>query len=370
MRLTTSSKSIVATTAIASLLSISGTLIARQQPAPAPSDGIPNVPAPADPSARVETPPMKLEIPIRDPGASATKPIDPAVDDLLRKLEAADKDLASLTAQIQYTKFFPEIQGGGEHVWQGTLKFKDFGPVAAAIVPGGASGAPGEMTNAPAKTAVAARSVRGFRVDFITCVVDGAKRDEQQQYIFDGQWLLTLNPPEKQFTRHEIAIPGSNEDPLRIGEGPLPLPIGQKRDDMVARFDLAEPPVLENIPESKDFEGLRKLLGNCRQLRLTPRTGGEEARNFRQIRLWYRTSDYLPVFAQTSNTDDSRGEVLLVGLVRNPALDKADFSTKPPKDWKGEERARGRPAPPPIVPMPAPKTQTGVPAQPVPPAGK
>jgi hypothetical protein len=293
--------------------------MAMAQPTTAPTP----VPTP-DPSAP-PAPPQIL------PGTIVIKPAPPAdaaapavqappakpderTEKLLTDIEAADKGLSGLSSTVQYVKRFPEIQGGGTHVWRGSVHYRE-----------------------------AAKGKRQFAVMFDTMIVDDKKRDDKQEYVFDGRWLITRNPVEKQFNRIELINDAGGKDPLKIGEGPVPLPIGQRKDDMIARFTLTSPQdPLDGIGTGKELDSLRSLLKNTRQLRLKPTAGSAEARNFREISLWYRKGDNLPVFAQTSNTDDSKAEVLLVDIKTNAAaaLGDAMFDTTAPAGWQGEERPR------------------------------
>lgn len=257
--------------------------------------------------------------------AAPAAAVDMAAMNMLDRLEAADKDLKSLSATIQYVRQFPEIQGGGSHTWRGELKFQN------------------EVKEG--------KATRRFAVDFRETIVDGKKRDERQTYVFDGQWLLTENWKEKQFSRYELVRDGEvgvGQDPMKLGEGPLPLPIGQKKADMVERFVVSVPGVLEGIGEGEEFADLRKLLEKTTQIKLTPREGTREAKDFREIRVWYRSGDWLPIFAQSVNTDETKAEVLLVGLARNVEVGAKDFSTKPQEGWTGESRRRPGPEAAPV----------------------
>ncbi|CAN5872462.1 hypothetical protein BH11PLA1_BH11PLA1_15790 [soil metagenome] len=279
-------------------------------PPPAPGASEPalitSIPVRPAPSPEVKTTPI--------PVAAPSVP-DARTQALLNDLETADAGLKSLTAQIMYVKTFPEIQGGGVHVWRGKLEYQDAGKRPDGVT-----------------------ALRRYAVRFETTIVDDQQRAEQQNYIFDGSWLLNSAPAEKSFTRIEVVGPGSNKDPLKIGDGPLPLPIGQRKDDIVARFEASSPEALEGIADSKEMRELRALLETARQLKLTPRIGSEAARTFRGLRIWYRAADNVPIFAQAENLDDSRGEVTLLGIKVNAALPAGTFSTVAPEGYRGDER--------------------------------
>lgn len=282
---------------------------------------------------------------------SATPAAATDAEALLARLETADRGLRSFTAQAQRIKTFSEIQGGGRHIWQGELWFES--PAAA-----------GDL-GAPLPNALAPR--RRFAVVFTKEVVDNAVRERRQAFVFDGAWLLERDDQGKQFVRRRVVQEGETKDPLKIGEGPFPLPIGQRAADLRSRFtvELVEP--LEGVAdESPRF---RELLTGCYQLRLTPLAGSLMERDFRQIKLWYRRDDLLPVLARTLNTDGSSDQVLLVRGQRNADIPAGTFdASEPPAadGWVGRTetpRDEGqRRTPPPVVEPPTPRPIPATPA--------
>ena len=233
-------------------------------------------------------------------------------DELLSKLETADKDLRTITAQIQYVKQFPEEQGGGSHTRRGVLSF--------------ANKDPGLTVGKPR---------RQFAVTFNELILGTTRRVEPRSFVFDGAFLVERDEVNKQFFKKRVVAEGSTADPMRIGEGPLPLPIGQRRADIVGRFEVAAVSPLENVPEGEKFAKLRELLAKAHQLKLSPRAGTPQAKDYREIRLWYRGDDFLPVFAQSITPDGSRHEVFLVNVKRNDTIAPSTFSTIEPDRQDG-----------------------------------
>jgi hypothetical protein len=277
--------------------------------------------------------------------ASGLSAVDPKVDDALDKIEAADKTLLNLTAPIRLIRRFPAIQGGGEHTRFGTIFYH---------VQAGPVGQP---------------PLRKFALKFETLDVRGAagdqpvRREDKQSFIFDGTWLLETRDADKFFVRRRIVAPGIVKDPVKIGEGPFPLPIGQRKADMLERFVITLTDPLENAPEN---ERLRAVLSTCVQIKLVPKVDTPGARDFREIRLWYRMKDWMPIFAQTINLDDSSAEVFIIlsgEWDATPAA--ATFSTMPPpasEGWRGDvvEQVQGNtPAPAPADPN-APQPMTDI----------
>lgn len=262
------------------------------------------------------------------PGLSA---VDPQLNDTLDRIEAADKTLTNLTAPIRLIRRFPAIQGGGEHTRYGTIFYE--------TKSSGAGQPP----------------LRKFSLKFETLDVraaegqEAARREDKQSFTFDGTWLLETREDGKFFVKRRIVAPGVIKDPVRIGEGPFPLPVGQRKMDMLERFNITIVQPLDQAPEKPD--ALRALLSKCIQLRLVPKVDTPGARDFREIRLWYRATDLMPIFAKTVNLDDSSSEVF---LILKDGWDKpvspAVFSTTPPpaeEGWKGDiiEQVPGNAAP-------------------------
>ena len=283
--------------------------------------------------------------PAPEPLPAIAPEVLPNVDSVLTRLETADKDLTGLTAALRMIKRAPAIEGGGVQVRYGILKFS--------------SG-----TDAQRKP------LRRFAIDIDTVIVDGKARDDKQSFVFDGRYLLETWPKQKQYVRRHIVGADQSKDPLRIGEGPFPIPVGQRKADLLARFNITVVPSLEAAPDS---DQLRRILFKATQLKLIPKDGTEQAKAFAEIRLWYANSDMLPVFALTQNTDGSSNEVFLDDVKKNPPIPETAFNTQPPgksEGWTGEEQdmrdkatiAPGDPMTRPAVQPPAPTPNPSEPA--------
>lgn len=247
---------------------------------------------------------------------------------LLDALATADKDVRTLSADIIWSKAFD--LGGDRHVRKGKLYFAD--ERGASVKAGGA---PGEGVGAPA-------GVRKFAVHFDQLYVGQRLEDEPKQYVFDGKYLVEKLPRQKKVARYQIVREGDGNDPLRIGEGPMPLPVGQKKADVLARFT-AELRSSEDGVEGEDeaeTQRLRKFVEGCYQLKLTPKAGvGDESR-FTEIRLWYRKGEGTALLPRMSRTVDRAGDVDVVRLANvavNPSLGET-FDATTPAGW--EEQAK------------------------------
>lgn len=281
------------------------------------ADPAPTTPPPA---AQTTTAPTPSEV---VPGGKVkVLPSEPILgfadaDALLTALETADANLSLLTAQIQYTRDF--AIAGDTQVRTGSLWFVD-------------STKKGEKTRQ-----------RSFAIRFDSLVVGTREEKREQFYTFDGEWLVEKFPGEKRMIKRQVVRPGEKFDPLKIGEGPLPIPIGQKRADILARYDATLLPADDGFDEMplERAKQLTAFTHGCVQLLLEPRAdlGGRDP--FKAIRLWYKPTEgkggkrLLPRLAHTINTADDESTVMLLGIKVNDEakLESGVFDTSTPKDW-------------------------------------
>ncbi len=243
--------------------------------------------------------------------ASDTQAITDA-ESLLDALEAEGSTIHALSATLRYVKTFA-IQGDTQ-IRDGTILFVNDADTGL------------NQQNAQKRFGITFnRLIMGDRVE-------DATTGFQERYIFDGQWLAEVYPKEHQFIRRQVVKPGEHWDPLRLGEGPFPVPIGQKKADILARFDASLLPGGDGI----DARSLKRIANACYQLQLTPRADAGES-DIREIRIWYDKKTLLPRIARTITSADDRAFVLLSKMQVNDAvsLDAVDLSTQPPADTTG-----------------------------------
>lgn len=171
------------------------------------------------------------------------------------------------------------------------------------------------------------RTPARFAVHFDKLYVNGRGDKQNRWYIFDGQWLVERLDDRKQFIKRQIVAPPTKDnprpkqaDPLALGEGPFPVPIKIKKDQVLKRFDVK----LIEADEKTDPKG-----APTHHLRLTPKK--DRPIDLTQIDLWFDQSSLLPVKVRT--TDDSENEtvVSLRNAVTNKPIDKKTFDTSVPK---------------------------------------
>ncbi|UCD74382.1 MAG: hypothetical protein JSV91_11395 [Phycisphaerales bacterium] len=163
-----------------------------------------------------------------------------------------------------------------------------------------------------------------FAIRFNQIIESGRLRERQKHYIFSDRWLVEIDHAEKTFIKREIVPPGKEFDPLKLGEGPFPLPIGQARADVLARFDVG----LIELPEEGSLARLRDTL-QVHGLRLKPKAGTAEAEDYDHIDLFYDKNTLLPAGVEVIETNGDRKIARLENLKRNPELED-DFNVAEP----------------------------------------
>jgi hypothetical protein len=146
---------------------------------------------------------------------------------------------------------------------------------------------------------------------------DNGKRvfAEKIEYLLEGGWLTDRDYKRKIEVRRQVLRPGQKLDLLKLGEGPFPLPIGQKKEAVHEQFGV------EKIAPAKDDPA-----GTLR-VRLTPKPGGQFARKFDEIDVWVDAKTHMP-----ARIDTVQGETVRTTVLRNftanpePPLGDKDFA--------------------------------------------
>lgn len=189
--------------------------------------------------------------------------------------------------------------------------------------------------------------------------IDGSGHGEQwrQHWVYAGGWLDELDHRQKRYVRRQLVMPGEAIDPLKLGEGPIPLPIAQKKEEVLARFEVLEPP-----PPSPP---LLDRLEDCVGIRLVPRAGTDLAKDTAYIELFYDRATLAPRGIRVLDLNGDRDTVLLRRPVVNGELGEPQKSlllleSPDPAEWAWDVRplriAPGQESPtePPSAEAPAP----------------
>jgi hypothetical protein len=256
------------------------------QPVPPPQPTIPQ-PAP-QPTGALINPTGALINPIG--GTPAELAGNATVDEVLDALDQRGKSMSSFTARVSLTD--GEELTGDLSTRVGKILFK--------------------KTDADDGL---------LRVTFDKRIDENVTRNEKSEYKLDGRWLIERNYRRSTQTIREVVKPGEKLNLLKLGEGPFPLPIGQKKEEMHEMFEVTEIPL--TAKEVKD-----KLLAGTIHITLTPKPGSRFSRRFGAIDVWVDRKSNFPVQIHTQAPDESAPHLTkLEDLKINPpgGLNDGDF---------------------------------------------
>ena len=168
--------------------------------------------------------------------------LDPVVDKILTRLE--QRHVNDLRARVRWELSYVIEEDETPDIKLGTIWFKDEQPIPK------------------------------FKVHFDRKIVGTRSRALDEVHLFDGRWYVELQSQTKTVTRREIRREDDRSDPYKIGEGPFPLPFGQKKADILAEFEVARVESKPTDPPDTDH------------LKLTPRRGTHSGQSYKTMDFW------------------------------------------------------------------------------------
>lgn len=255
--------------------------------------------------------------PARDDAPSEDPQVIETVDDLLIALETAGRDLTSVQARIYWSRR-SELEGD-EQVRQGEFYFAQDAPAADGY------------------------RRKAFAAVFDSLIIDGIKHSDSyhERVVFDGTWFTQIRDAldDRYYERRRVAPEGQRVDPLILGEGPLPIPIGQTRESILKRY---EAELLDPMDGVEDLVGDPSeavfALGwtDAMQLRLVARDDSFND-SFSEVRLWYDRTTLLPRMARTRQARGGDADSILVlhSVARNVEIPPQVMDTTEPPDGEG-----------------------------------
>jgi len=190
--------------------------------------------------------------------AAAPLPADASIDQVLDALDEVGRDLKSFTAGVKLTET--------DQIAQDTVTRTG-------------------KTLYQAPTPETAR----MRVTFEQRIQDGAMQAQKIEYLLAGGWLIDRNYARKIEVNRQVLRPGEKINLLKLGEGPFPLPIGQKKEDVYKQFE-----VKQAAPAATDPK-------DTAHLTLKPKPGTRFERNFAAIDVWVDLTSHFPRRIQTAD---------------------------------------------------------------------
>ena len=178
-------------------------------------------------------------------------------------------------------------------------------------------------------------ATRRFAVVFEKFIDGSGRMDERPvRYIYADGWLTEADFKQRTLVRRQLARAGEQYDPLKPGEGPVPLPIGQRRADVLARFDAS----LATAPNSTILlKSARPMVG----VRLKPKPGMAD-RDLVEASVWYDAQSLVPMGVEAQRKS-GRTVVSLRDATMNGGIDDAQrallsLAEKVTTGWRVDER--------------------------------
>lgn len=216
---------------------------------------------------------------------AAPLPADANIDQVLDALDQRGENLRDFTAKVSITEGNPNL--GELTTRTGVVSFQRKGPDDGRI-----------------------------RVTFDKRKEGRVSRDEKIEFLLDNGWLIDRDYQKKVEDHRQVLRPGEKVNLLKLGEGPFPLPIGQKKEEVHRLFDVARVAPAKSDPP------------NTIHLQLKPKAGTQFAKRFGAIDVWVDRTTRFPARIHTENPEggDERTTTLTdVHLNPTGGLKDADF---------------------------------------------
>jgi outer membrane lipoprotein-sorting protein len=122
-----------------------------------------------------------------------------------------------------------------------------------------------------------------MRVFFDKKVVADKVNDKAKiEYMLEKGWLTDRDYLHKVEVQRQVLKPGQKMNPLKLGEGPFPLPIGQEREEVLKQFDV------------KKMEAKKEDPDGTVHIQLVPKPGTQFVRKFARVDVWVESGTRFP----------------------------------------------------------------------------
>lgn len=224
------------------------------------------------------------------PASKPAERLDPQADAILQRLEQRGQSIDDLSARLTWELFDEIVEE--RQVRHGQVFYRRDKPNAR------------------------------FLIRFDDLVIGGRIRPQKEWHLFDGQWYIEKRELTKSVIKRQVVPPGRTIDPFKLGQGPFPLPFGQKKADILRYFRVEWVGPAKGDPPDSDH------------LRLLPRPGTEMAQRYRRLEFYIDRQSDLPVRVRIFQRDDKIVTVSFADLAANTGLAGSRFELDVPKDWE------------------------------------
>ncbi|UCD28617.1 MAG: hypothetical protein JSV03_16300 [Planctomycetota bacterium] len=192
--------------------------------------------------------------PASSPATTQAVKLDPAIEKILDRLE--QKKITDIETPITYIKTKPLL--ADKQTYEGILRFRMEEPNPR------------------------------FLIRFDKFSQEGIVSRKKEWHAFDGQWYIEVREKTEAIIKRQVVRPGEKLDVFKLGQGPFPLPFGQKKKDIIDNFSVKlVPPDPKKDPPGSDH------------LECTPLPGTKLADQFGTVHFYIHRKLDLPVCIRT-----------------------------------------------------------------------
>ena len=160
-----------------------------------------------------------------------------------------------------------------------------------------------------------------FLVKFTRTVVEDQVIDKPEEHLFDGEWYTEKREATKSVIKRQIVRPGEEFDPFKLGQGPFPLPFGQKEAEILEKFRVT------CVEPAKDDPA------NAAHLKLVPKPTAEDmADKYKELHFFIDKKLDLPVKVVADQKDEKLVTVTFTDIRVNTAIPGSAFTIGVPDD--------------------------------------
>ena len=151
---------------------------------------------------------------------------------------------------------------------------------------------------------------------------EGSTLQDKIEYALDGQWLVEAKHRIKTLTRYQVAAPGQRVELFRLGQGPFPMPFGQKAADVLEHFEASTRPPIATDPNGTDY------------VKLVTRPAYKDELSFLQLEMWVDRQTRLPVKLVTRDRNKDIKTAVFSAVRANEKVDEKLFLVEEKTGWQ------------------------------------
>jgi len=166
-----------------------------------------------------------------------------------------------------------------------------------------------------------------FRVHFDTRRFGrGPTTKQKLDYAFDGRWLTVARHRTRTLTHYQVVPEGQQANPMRLAEGPFPLPFGQKARDVLRYYEVSTRPLGPGEPSGTVYLNLKARPEHYRKLDAVG------------VQVWIDGKTHLPIKLISRNRKKKVTTVTFANVRTNVKIDAGKMFRMPRRLGWTEER--------------------------------